>query len=168
MAPKTTRNTPTSKKNGVPRAGWPAGHHTPVRKGCCRIRPSAPEHRATRSPSPTSCWGRIRRPSRTASGPSLSTTRAKPVAATRAAINPPPGAFVPAPEQVDRKHQHQSAYQSRGRAQDNRFHGVSFFLRINVHAARADAATTVISPMVSRPRKSTRITLTILRPWAIR
>src|SRR5690606_26223637 len=37
--------------------------------------------------------------------------------------------------------------------------------RASATAPMAAAASTVISPMVSRPRKSTRITFTTFRPW---
>src|SRR3954463_6503916 len=81
----------------------------------------------------------------------------------------PAGFVVPAQEQKQRKEHQQRHQEARRRPQDQRAHRLrSFPIRSSALTPIATVTSTVVSPNVSKPLKSTRITLTTLRPCASR
>lgn len=80
-----------------------------------------------------------------------------------------PRLVVAAQQQVHREHEHEREEEAPGGGEDERAHRVSSSgerRRSSATMPTAAIASTVISPRVSKPRKSTRITFTTLRPFA--
>src|SRR5690606_26177756 len=76
---------------------------------------------------------------------------------------------VPAQHDEDREGEHHHRDHRRDGAEDQRVHDASARRRaprISASTAMPAVITTEISPSVSSPRKSTRMTLTTLWPWA--
>ena len=169
--PITARKTPTSKSSGVPTStaagSVPTVVHSAVMNG--RPRQTAGRPLAERDEKPDAEQRRRVDQQRAAA---RSDAEAIDIQHERGghdetADEPASRCVVAAQQQEQREQQEERHQEPRRRSEDERCHGCrSRPMRSSARTPIATVTSTVISPSVSKPRKSTRMTFTTLRPCA--